>query len=85
MLLNHYAVTLAVTDEGDAQIFADVSLRKPLTRPPLDGILGSPARPPTKSPSAALPPLNDTFDEADEAAVWSDEEADQEPEVAMAN
>ena len=75
MLLNHYCVTLAVTDEGDTPMFADVALRKPLKRPPLDAILSSPASPPTATrTSSAGPPLNDTFDEADEAAVWSDEE-----------
>ena len=68
MLLNHYCVTLAVTDEGDTPMFADVALRKPLKRPPLDAILSSPASPPTATrTSSAGPPLNNTFDEADEA------------------
>ena len=97
MLLSHYCVALAVLDDAASPIFGNVTLRRPANTPPLAALAtasnGSAANgtaanateaEPVAVPTMRRPPLGDTFDEADEAAVWSDEEESVEAVTGQA-
>ena len=84
LLLSHYCVALAVSDDAEKPLFAHLALRLAVTRPPLEGLRAAAAPAAPSPPNAArAPPLGDTFREEDEAATWSDEDALDAPSIPV--